>query len=155
MPQKLDGLGLALRVVCVIFLKTCPRTPWSYLQTPLNEYMRFLQSLDNLEDQEHLYHDNVLAERFRYRRSEISSNARNAKLLRLILNIDFVSAKVFVINKDDISQEFVLMILDLPDRILAVTSFTPIVIVDESIDSTTQKDRCSCNSKELHHVGVQ
>ena len=67
--------------------------------------MRFLQSLDNLEDQEHLYHDNVLAERFRYRRSEISSNARNAKLLRLILNIDFVSAKVFVINKDDISQE--------------------------------------------------
>ena len=105
MPQKLDGLGLALRVVCVIFLKTCPRTPWSYLQTPLNEYMRFLQSLDNLEDQEHLYHDNVLAERFRYRHSEISSNARNAKLLRLILNIDFVSAKVFVINKDDISQE--------------------------------------------------
>ena len=103
--QKLDGLGLALRVVCVIFLKTCPRTPWSYLQTPLNEYMRFLQSLDNLEDQEHLYHDNVLAERFRYRRSEISSNARNAKLLRLTLNIDFVSAKVFVINKDDISQE--------------------------------------------------
>ena len=103
--QKLDGLGLALRVVCVIFLKTCPRTPWSYLQTPLNEYMRFLQSLDNLEDQEHLYHDNVLTERFRYRRSEISSNARNAKLLRLILNIDFVSAKVFFINKDDISQE--------------------------------------------------
>ena len=35
-----------------------------------------------------------------------------------------------------------------PDRILAVTSFTPIVIVDESIDSTTQKDRCSCNSKK-------
>jgi len=27
--------------------------------------MRFLQSLGNLEDQEHLYHDNVLAERFR------------------------------------------------------------------------------------------
>ena len=105
MTQKVRACGLALRVVCVNFLKTCPRTPWSYLQTPLNEYMRFLQSLDNLEDQEHLYHDNVLAERFRYRRSEISSNARNAKLLRLILNIDFVSAKVFVINKDDISQE--------------------------------------------------
>lgn len=103
--QKVRACGLALRVVCVIFLKTCSRTPQSHLQTPLNEYMRFLQSLDNLEDQEHLYHDNVLAERFRYRRSEISSNARNAKLLRLILNIDFVSAKVLVINKDDILQE--------------------------------------------------
>ena len=103
--QKVRACGLALRVVCVIFLKTCPRTPQSHLQTPLNEYIRFLQSLDNLEDQEHLYHDNVLAERFRYRRSEISSNARNAKLLRLILNIDFMSAKVFVINKDDILQE--------------------------------------------------
>ena len=79
--QKVRACGLALRVVCVIFLKTCPRTPQSHLQTFLNEYMRFLQSLDNLEDQEHLYHDNVLAERFRYRRSEISFSARNAKLV--------------------------------------------------------------------------
>ena len=101
--QKVRACGLVLRVVCVNFLKTCPRTPQSHLQTSLNEYMRFLQSLDNLEDQEHLYQDNVLAERFRYRRSDISFNARNARLVLTRFTNRIYDMKAFVLEKGDIS----------------------------------------------------
>ena len=115
--------------------------------------MRFLQSLGNLEDQEHLYHDNVLAERFRidvprfHRMLEIQTSSTYSKYWICEYKSIFYQQRRYL-------ARIVLMILDLRivfwqlRHLRFVRHFTLIVIVDESIDSKIHKDRCSCNSKE-------